>query len=261
MSDSQERLEAGNDPVNKIRKLMEKWKNRLTLDNLRLAERYINGDLHFIAHLTTTDALEFCAVFEKWDSRCFLNGELGGIEYWRIDPLFRHFSPIPLSACHPDDNVLISGSAHEQQLVLVGNVEIVEQPEIVVPSVVRLQSVNETYRSLAHSLYLSRRIGFVFGSRFRDRETGLLSGNAVIGLNELPRQMVKGTPQIVDNIADNAGELGRNWRPNLDSIDPLCGMRASLGSDSIWFSFPEGVEPSIKLADVVFGPFDFNPDA
>ena len=48
---SEERKELTDNAIDKARQLMEKWKNRLTLDNLRLAERYLVGELEILVHL------------------------------------------------------------------------------------------------------------------------------------------------------------------------------------------------------------------
>ena len=48
---SEERKELTDNAIDKAHQLMEKWKNRLTLDNLRLAERYLVGELEILVDL------------------------------------------------------------------------------------------------------------------------------------------------------------------------------------------------------------------
>jgi hypothetical protein len=54
----QQRLEVGNQLVNKIHKLMERWEKRITLRNLRLADRFIDFELHILFHLRVKDTGE-----------------------------------------------------------------------------------------------------------------------------------------------------------------------------------------------------------
>src|SRR2546425_6977729 len=47
---NQLRLEGGNDALDKARKLYEQFHQRLRLDDLRLAERYAESELHLLVH-------------------------------------------------------------------------------------------------------------------------------------------------------------------------------------------------------------------
>jgi hypothetical protein len=69
MNTLEERLELGNDAANKMRQLMEKWKGRLTLDNLRLTERYLKGGLEILVHIRPELAAysaDLCAVLKHF---------------------------------------------------------------------------------------------------------------------------------------------------------------------------------------------------
>jgi hypothetical protein len=47
-NDLDERRQKSDDAINKIRELIERFGQRLTLDNPRLAERYIKSELHLL---------------------------------------------------------------------------------------------------------------------------------------------------------------------------------------------------------------------
>src|SRR5687767_2875202 len=49
---SEERIKAQNEAIHKVRKLLEQWKDRLTVRNMRLCERYLNGELKILVYLT-----------------------------------------------------------------------------------------------------------------------------------------------------------------------------------------------------------------
>ena len=61
----QQGLETENQVVNIIRHLNERWEQRLTLDNLRLAERYVKGELHLLIHFRVGGVTEEYAALLK----------------------------------------------------------------------------------------------------------------------------------------------------------------------------------------------------
>src|SRR5947209_925734 len=69
----EERTEAVNDALDKLRKLGQKWDDRPTLDNLRLSERYGVGEFEVIVHLqrraaVPREAVKLCAVLKNRDA-------------------------------------------------------------------------------------------------------------------------------------------------------------------------------------------------
>ena len=54
----QERFEAKNQTFNKIDHLMKRWNERITLHNLRLADRFINLELHILLDFIIKDTGE-----------------------------------------------------------------------------------------------------------------------------------------------------------------------------------------------------------
>ena len=67
MSDlNQLRLEGGNDALDKARKLTEQFNQRLRLDDLRLAQRYIESKLHLLVHFRIGGIdVEFVALLQR----------------------------------------------------------------------------------------------------------------------------------------------------------------------------------------------------
>ena len=72
------RLEAKNQVVNQINRLFQQFKERLTLDNLRLGERYVKGDLRLIFHSRLADK-DYVAIFERFS-------KLGKLNLWTLYP-------------------------------------------------------------------------------------------------------------------------------------------------------------------------------
>src|SRR6266498_5412668 len=67
LADVQQSLagERRHDGSNVFGELMERLNNRLTLDNLRLSERYVEGELHVLVHFVLGDGGEYVAAFQR----------------------------------------------------------------------------------------------------------------------------------------------------------------------------------------------------
>ena len=58
-------IEKSKDIANNIRALLKKFNNRLTLDNRRLCERYLNGELHVLLHFRDGNDVEYAASLQR----------------------------------------------------------------------------------------------------------------------------------------------------------------------------------------------------
>src|SRR5262245_36103219 len=100
------------DAVNKARQLMEKWKNRLTLDNRRFGERYLKGDLelHILLKICgATDTGEFCAILKV------ATQDKSGTYGQRFD--------------ESNHGVILSPCSDEKRTMFVDIVKLLEMPE------------------------------------------------------------------------------------------------------------------------------------
>src|SRR5262249_51806392 len=154
--------------------------------------------LRFAAPL---DAADYCAILKNWEF--FLRNKTWyGHEGKSLSLRLGRIAPEPSdrgnAATEPDN---------EQEAVFVEVVKFVEFPERVVPSLVRLDRVNDSYRLRRDSLYFSARIaGFVIGSRFADGKAGEIVGRIPVGFNQLPSQVVKTAPQLIQDFPAQQGD-------------------------------------------------------
>src|SRR5713226_3479059 len=158
------RGEQSDDLLRKLGRLMEKWKDRLTLDNLRLTERYIVGELDFFILLRrTVDPIhaDFCAVFKYHRPRSGNAFDGCDIEEFRDNvPYLRVLHDRMVKSGTEFDSV--NTEAHDkQEAVLIDVVKLLDFPQRIVPALVRLDTLNDAFRSRADSLYFSQRLGFV----------------------------------------------------------------------------------------------------
>lgn len=259
----EQRREQLDKSLNKLDKLMQRWDERLTLDNLALAERYLKGELRIHVHLLWASE-EFCAIFERklpvsgpdWDAG---RGNFGG-----VDPQPTGGSASADSA-EVDYEVSVCAADGEQEFVFVRDVELMEPPKRAVPSVVRFGGLDKVHRRLRRSLYLSRRTGFKSigggGRALEHGKSGVGLDFFPFGTNQLADQKIEGGSKVVDGIADDGAPPERGLRRNLDLENALAGLRLVVGNDFIGFALPEPFNQRFEVADVLFGPFDLDPDA
>jgi hypothetical protein len=150
---------------------------------------------------------------------------------------------------------------NEQEAVLVEVVKFAENPEQTIPTLVRLDRLDETCRVRVHSLYFALKLGHVFGGSLIKRKGRSLIGGATVCFDQLPSQMVETGPQMLNSLPGNHRQL--DWRlcPDLNPKNSISGLRVLLAQDAIWVGFAKGSNPAFEITDVVFGPFDFCPDA
>ncbi len=266
---NEEALKAGDDAINKLRELMERFKDRLTLDNLRLAERYVKGELLILVHMRSsccpTNAPDFGVIFQgshilrskrKWPRKVVRESRdgiaSGGPHAGQHD-----------SECGAEivDHRGIDGCDRHQEAVFVEVVKLMQHPELVIPSLVRFGRIDGLYRGWTHSLYFSRTRGFVFIDALCDREISRLSGNIFVGKDELIGEVVESGSQVMDRVADEERHVVGNVPHNFDTKDLITGLRLLIGSDEVRVGLKKHLLSDFKITDVMLGPFDLQADA
>jgi hypothetical protein len=254
MKQLEKALELPDDSLNELSKLMEKWKNRLTLDNLRLTERYLEGSLELILHLRSEApgyAGDYCAVL-RYDASARLAGDVKANGERSV-----------LRSAPTKNNAGIRRRVEDdgQEAVFAEIVKFLELPEVIVPTLVRLQSLDETYRSRVDSLYHSAILGFFLGSHFVDRKTRVGIGLPTVGQDKLPSEMVETGTQLMDGLACDQRDFLKGIDGTAQLKDNLFSLRVVIGHDSIRAGTRNGSHPLFNISDVVFGPFDFQADS
>lgn len=240
---TEEWLKLGDEMANQIGHLMERFKNRLTRDNLRLSERYIKSELQILALLRVGQSHHFIA-------------SMKGLP----DNSHREHERIPNNVHAP--RVRLHRNC-QYESVLIDAVEFVDMPERTIASDVRLYTADEFLRFGMDLLYFSLANGrcILLGTLLQiiltDREVRILPGGSAISLDKLPSQMIKGASQVVDSISDDCANLVGNRLDAVDIEGYVRNLRYVLGPQSIGFRIAEGSDSNIQIADVLFGPFNF----
>ena len=263
MRSGQKRRELTQNLLDRFASADDGFQKRLSLENLRLGERYIEGKLNILVRfkipLHDKDRIALFSAQQIAGGGMEPRGSLRqGMAQLNVagEESFQSFS----ADLHAD--VLHADGGDYQEAVLVDVVKLIESPERVVPSLVRVGSAQRIFDSLDDSLYFSARFGQVLLETlrvFEDRESRPLFriGRRPVNLDKLPPQVVESASQVVDCVAVGQKNLSGNVLPLVQIPDRGVMFDVILGSSCIGVRAQEFNPFEIELADVLLGPFNF----
>jgi hypothetical protein len=246
------------DALYELEHFVERFNQRLTLDNLRLVERYLKFELHILLEFKVSGFdIEFVAHFQRFcgatkASPAYQSHQSSRVGHGIVDC----HSGIVIDSHGPE---LVPRSRSEQQAVFVDVIQLVEMPKRVVPTSVWFESIDTFNRIWPRTLYFSSELGrHVFRGAVCDGEPDVaarsLRGDALS--NQLVNQVIESGPKVLEYIASNDGDGRRDLLNSRNVIDMLSRLRIYLLSNSIGLESVKAVEREIEIADVLFGPFD-----
>jgi len=247
-----------NSLADQVVEMLGRFQQRLTVNNPRLAERYIKSEIHLLIHFRVRGINE---EFVAYLQRAEIIGRSEESLDKRNGPPDDFFKPT--GSVSPYIETLIARSNSNQQAVLVDIVKLMEYPKIVSPpSFVWFERAQRVYSVLPHALYFSWKSGFVFIGAPLDQKIGMKSRSGVVRTDEkqLLSQMVEGTPKVLDNVASDSCETDRRGVHFGHIIDQLACLRIALSADCIRLGVEENTDCAIEVIDVLFGPFNFDLD-
>ena len=256
----EQRSEAGNKTLDKIEHVLQHFKDRFTLDNPRLIERDLEGELLILVHFIirgTNEELIACIQREK---------VVSGPDAQTRDGNSKRLSQRLLQKpSHVTCNVyaLKGRTSGDKESMLIDLVQAVETPKRVISSFVRFDRVNRVYGVLPHALYFSRLSGFVLRGRVKEREVDMEEWPRLprADQNKLISQMVKGAAKVLDNVSGNDCDVRRDILNADEVIDWSSRHSVAPGSDFVWGFSDKGFDSAIQIVDVLVGPCDFRINA
>jgi hypothetical protein len=229
--------------VDSIRELNKRFKERLTLNNPRLVERYVKSELFiFIRFRIAGHDQELVARFEWLKSVAESKKQLVLERLRHSDAEGHHFRNEGADMDAP-----WSRTNGDQQTVFVDVVKSVEGPEVVpLPSLVRFEVANCIHRIAPHTenlppLFLSLKHGFEFLPTGSNREASCRSIISAPGPDEIKLigKVVEGTPEIVNSVASDHPDGWRSFAEAGDIINQLSCVRIALSEDFIGVGIEE----------------------
>ena len=237
----EESHKGADDAANEVSHMVERFKNRLTSDNLRLSERYIKSELKALVRLSMVGGsghvYDFIAAFER--HRSFRECDLPSGSENNAPAVERHGS-------------------REHEPMLVNTVELMDMPEGIVSSDVRLYRTQDFFSAHRHLVYFSLANGrCILLGTFADGEVSVFVRSSTASFDQLPNKMVEGTPEIVNGISDHQVDFVGDGLNTADIKSYMLNLSFRLDSKRIRLRVAEHANPAIQITDVLFGPFNF----
>jgi hypothetical protein len=266
-------LEVGHNVADQVRHTMERFDQRLALGNLRLAERYGKEELHILVFFSIGRSdVEYVACFKRNES---IRGSDKDIRNDNVRRIASDVRPELLHrSLHRGANIegSITRNGRNQQAVFINIVKFAETPEHIVSTLVWFERVDSFNRIWPHTLYFSSSVGFVFrgtggiGNRETDASDLLVSQGSAVDIDEaryvgkLPSEMIESASQVLERVADDNRDSDWDVAHADKIIDQLSCLRIALGADYICVGHKERANFSLKVTEVLFGPFNFYAD-
>lgn len=243
------------DALGEVDELLECWNNRLSVENLALTKRYDEGTLNiaFLWHrpITSFETEYLCTVFQR---ELDVSGpdEKRGKDNLLVLPRDIH--------SNLNSDVGVCGTNGYEQTMFVQDVHLMDAPEVVYPSLVRLKAFNDFDCGGRSASDFIRTEGFLAGTYW---EIGFINGGftgASIRDNESNSQEVQRGPKVMNNVANHPTPAIGNGRLYSDAVDLVSRFRVLLHDEGVGLTLKKGGDLGFKILKVLIGPVDLYPD-
>lgn len=242
---SEQRLETENEVINGLDQFFEQFNNRFDIKDFRLVDSYIEGKVCILVHIRLAEK-NYVVLFERLHEIGQSKPRDGRMKHGKLGKMESHF-------IHADNR-------SEQSMVLVGNVELMETPERIIPALIRLSTPDCIYSGLRHAHYLSLMSGIVERGGISNRECGLRGRSSAVDQNKLIGEMVKAGSEIVDYVARDDSDFFRRSTKVTDIKGVVSSLRVKLGFDCIRLTLHKTIPSNHQFVEVLIGPVDFKSD-
>jgi hypothetical protein len=241
--------EDADDTFGEVDELLECWQNRLTFEDLRLAEHWAKGELEFVVFIE------------------LLSGAMEG-KSSNFVALFQGEKRLPRFEASQGRAIrqTVAGKNPERVeqrpyrgecLMFVESVEFMDEPERLASSFVWFEPADQLCNILTGTLYFSSPGGFKCFPRAADWESGSCPDLLPIQTNGLTDNVIKGSAEVMSAVSDHCAPDQRRWFDGREFTDVLSGIRIYVSRDKVVFvSVLQPYDRLLKVNEVLFGPFD-----
>jgi len=237
----EDRFDTAHDVADKFRQLMERWNNRFSFPDKSLVEQYQQGRCSLVCDL---------AIFVPDQFEC--SNAVSRQCPWAYDVL-------PVSLVF-NANIMHNPHIHDwkQEPMFIENVEIVQGPQGIIPSTVRLYGIHDKLSDLWGGLLYQSAIDGRYHSisGFSKWEPSMVIKVTESAENNFIDGEIKRTLQIVKGVSDDRREILRNELEHLNLKNIISAVRIAVDAESVEATCSEKVNKAVKIIDVLFGPFN-----
>ena len=240
-----------NDAVHTIPQVLQRWDQRLTLENSELIQRYKKGEVQILLEFSTRIIpKEYVVVFQG-------KPHIGNAQYPRVR--FRIcWEQFGIQARQVDSHICSRDG--DRQTVFVDNTQAVQTPEgISLPSAIWFDSADRIYSVLPHSFYLSKSFGPVSRGCFGDRKIDLTGAPGISSKPQCASEVIQGRSEILNGIPSDCRDHRIDWLYVRNAIR-RSALMVNLAGSFVWPTLQENIDCCIQIRDVMVGPLDFDED-
>ena len=210
--------------LNELRHALKCCTDRISLNDLRLSERYVQQEIHIILQFRYGNSQQYVALFQGENTSARRNINATQIvrrparitDVIALDHLHALRWQEPVTRKLPIDR--------QEEAMFVDIVQPMELPEdMACTTSVWFDSVDGIYSILPHSLYFSGTFGFVFRGRLADGKvsTGERSWLSRADSHQMVGEMVKHTTEVLKGIASDQGNNRGNVLSHCEIVAAL----------------------------------------
>ncbi len=216
-----------------MRELFERWENRLTVEGISFAEKYIEGRISIILYV------QFGA------AEISVKQSVGADARGQGD---REVSVLVFGVNINGDNI----ENNDQAAMLINDVQIVQSVQGIIPSTVGLYRINYQVADFrTRSLYFSTvNRAYEFLSFFKEWK---LSTSIRIR-DGLADHQIESRMKIVNGVSDNQSRIG--WEFKVDLETDISSLAIFLDVQTARVSVSKPLHKGVEVTDVLIGPFD-----
>ena len=230
------------DAANDFNEVLERWKNRLTRQGQSTVEQYKDGRISVICDLAITPS-HFVSSDPSSADNPWLNHILMASVVFHADAV---------------NNVHVHH--WEQEPVLIEDIQIVQGPKGVIPSLVWLYDIhNEVTDCLRGLMYQSAINGrYKFIPRLAERESGVVVVSMKSPKDDFIDQNIQSSFQIVQRIAKDEGQVSSVWdyARHLNFKHIVSSLKIVLDRKRVNCTVNQQIAAGVKIHDVLIGPLD-----
>jgi hypothetical protein len=216
-------------------------------DNGWLGNAYVKGRAHVLIRMAFGQDQEYVASFQRFSEGLRATSEGDDLR------VYRPLDSGPVSQQYEGN----AGAINKQAVMLIGNVQLAEYPQIVaLPSLVRFGIPNLIFSTLRHAVYLSSAHGYTVRGVSEDWELSEPIRRPATRDDKLIGEMIESAPQVVQSVANDKRDVSAD-RFDLQCLKSvLSRLRIVIGRGFVKIACTEFVPSDFQIREVLFGPFD-----
>jgi hypothetical protein len=232
--------------------------DRFPISDPRLIERYIEGKLHIVLDFTYRDGEQFAALLQRRNRTLESNESTAQIGS-HITPRVASEEELLQSRLLGWQNEMRGMPCYgaQEQPVLVDVVKSMESPERLIPSLVWFERMEKFLGIWPQAVYFSleKAFGVIRGTDC-NREGCVNRRTVASNCDKFVNQVVEGAAKVLQSVPGDGGELSGDVAKAVEIVGTFSRLSVVLMSDAVFLASEKSLTSTIKINDVLIGPFE-----